>query len=106
MRLFAALFRRKHMPPGHIWRGKIRLSKEVTLKHLQDLKDKFEIEEQNMFYLRNAYLTPEQSFGHARALGKNQERYVATMTKRKEYYDNVTIESRLAHLRVNEPWDV
>lgn len=47
----------------------------------------------------------EQSFGHARALGKNQENYVKTMTKRKEYYENVSVESRLAHLRVKEAWE-
>ncbi|ENN80647.1 uncharacterized protein LOC109533418 [Dendroctonus ponderosae] len=105
MKLFAALWRRKHMPPGHIWRGKHRLYKEVTSMHLSQLKDNLATEEKNMFYLRHAFITPEQSAGHARALGKNQMNYVKTMTKRKEYYENVSIESRLGHLRVNEGWD-
>ncbi|CAG9769942.1 unnamed protein product [Ceutorhynchus assimilis] len=105
MRLFPALFRRKHMPPGHIWRGKRRLYKEVTPEHIQGLKNRLEMEERNMFYLRHAFITPEQSFGHAKALGKNEENYFKTMTKRKEYYENVSIESRLAHLRVKEGWD-
>lgn len=57
MRLFYALLRRKHMPNGHIYRGKNRLYKEVTGEHVQELKNQFRIEEQNMFYLRHPYLT-------------------------------------------------
>lgn len=57
MRLFFALLRRKHMPNGHIYRGKNRLYKEVTLEDMQKLRNEFRIEEQNMFYLRHPYLT-------------------------------------------------
>lgn len=57
MRLFYALLRRKHMPNGHIYRGKNRLYKEVTLEDMQKLRNEFRIEEQNMFYLRHPYLT-------------------------------------------------
>ncbi|CAH1118514.1 unnamed protein product [Phaedon cochleariae] len=105
MRIFQALFRRKHLPNGHIYRGKNRIVKEVTIDDLQKLKTLFEIEEQNMFYLRHAFLTPEQSSGHGRALGKNEANFIKTKTKQKPFYDNVTIESRLAHLRVNEGWE-
>jgi len=93
------------MPPGNIWSGKRKLYKEVTPEHVQGLKNQFAIEEQNMFYLRHAYLTPEQSSGHGKALGKNDENYIKTMTKKKEYYENVSIESRLAHLRIKEGWE-
>lgn len=47
----------------------------------------------------------EQSYGHAQALGKNEANYYKTVTKRKEFYQNVTAESRLAHLRHGEAWD-
>lgn len=47
----------------------------------------------------------EQSFGHAQALGKNEANFIKTKTKSKPFFENVTIESRLAHLRVNEAWD-
>ncbi|KAJ8913710.1 hypothetical protein NQ315_007427 [Exocentrus adspersus] len=105
MRLFQALCRRKHMPNGHIYRGKNRIVKEPKWEDIQKVKNKFEIEEQNMFYLRHAYLTPEQSSGHAKALGKNEANYIKTKTKVKPFYDHVTIEGVLGHLRVREAWD-
>ncbi|XP_019876776.1 uncharacterized protein LOC109604687 [Aethina tumida] len=104
MRIFQALFRKK-MPNGHIFRGKNRLYKQVTKADVQKLKNEFEIEEKNMFLLRHSYLTKEQSFGHAKALGKNEQNFINLITKNKEFKDNVTLESRLAHLRVREPWD-
>lgn len=58
MRLFCALFRRKHMPNGHIYRGKDRIVKPVTLADVTQLKNSWEIEEKNMFLLRHSYLTP------------------------------------------------
>lgn len=56
MRLFSALLRRR-MPHGHIYRGKDRLVKPVTLRDVTEMKNKFAIEEENMFYLRHSYLT-------------------------------------------------
>lgn len=56
MRLFGALLRRK-MPRGNIYSGKDRLVKPVTLKDVTDMKNKFNIEEENMFYMRHPYLT-------------------------------------------------
>ncbi|CAH2005378.1 unnamed protein product [Acanthoscelides obtectus] len=105
MRLFQALFRRKHLPNGNIYTGKHRIVREPTIKDLQNLRNHFEIEERNMFLLRHPYLTPEQSSGHARALGKIEANTIKTLTRPKPYKDHVTIESRLAHLRVNEAWD-
>ncbi|XP_018564491.1 ribosomal protein 63, mitochondrial [Anoplophora glabripennis] len=105
MRIFQALFRRKHMPNGHIYRGKNRLYREPQVEDVVKLRNRFEIEEENMFYLRHAYLTPEQSYGHAKALGKNEENFIKTKTKRRPFYDHITIEGTLAHLRVKEPWD-
>lgn len=57
MRLFAALCRRRHMPNGHIYRGKNRIVRPVLWEHKQQLRNEFEITEKNMFYLRNPYLT-------------------------------------------------
>ncbi|CAH1382524.1 hypothetical protein MTP99_006493 [Tenebrio molitor] len=105
MRLFGALCRRKHMPNGHIWRGKDRLSKPVTISDVQQLRNDFEIQEKNMFYLRHSYLTPEQSFGHARELGKREENFLKMITRKKDFKDNITIESVLGHLRYKEAWD-
>ncbi|KAL1501041.1 hypothetical protein ABEB36_006445 [Hypothenemus hampei] len=104
MRLFVALCK-KRMPNGHIYRGKHRLYKEVTKDDLRNLREHLEVEEKNMFYLRHSYLTPEQSFGHARALGKREENRIKIVTTRKDYYEHVKLESRLGHLRVNEGWD-
>lgn len=58
MRLFFPNFAKLKMPNGHIFRGKNRLVKQVTLGDIAKLRTQFEIEEKNMFYLRHAYLTP------------------------------------------------
>ena len=57
MRLFYALLRRKHMPNGHIYRGKDRLYREVTPLHLSQLRKGLAIEEHNMYLLTRPYLT-------------------------------------------------
>lgn len=57
MRLFGALFRRKYMPNGHIFRGKQRLFKEIKARDLQKIRNEFEIEEKNMFLLRHPFMT-------------------------------------------------
>ncbi|KAF2898465.1 hypothetical protein ILUMI_07712 [Ignelater luminosus] len=106
MRLFQTLFRRKHMPNGHIYRGKDRIVKPVTKEDLAKLRLDFEIEERNMFYLRHPYLTREQSHGHTKVLGRQEANYIKLLReKNKDYYDNVTVESRLGHLRYKEAWD-
>ncbi|XP_017781056.1 PREDICTED: ribosomal protein 63, mitochondrial [Nicrophorus vespilloides] len=105
MKLFQALFRRKGMPNGHIYRGKQRLVKEVTPRDMQKLRNEYAIEEKNMFYLRHPYLTMEESKGHAIALGKVERNLLAMKMKQKEFKDNVRLEDRLNHLRFKESWD-
>lgn len=58
MKLFQVLCRYRNNPKGNIFTGKYRLVKKVTFEDIQKLRDQFEIEEQNMFYLRHPYLTP------------------------------------------------
>lgn len=58
MRLFSALFRRRYMPNGHIYRGKDKIIKPITKEDLSQLRLDLEIQEKNMFYLRHSYLTP------------------------------------------------
>ncbi|KAJ3651187.1 hypothetical protein Zmor_017240 [Zophobas morio] len=106
MRLFQALCRRSRMPNGDIWRGKNRLGIPVTIRDVQKLRNDLEIEEKNMFLLRHSYLTPEQSSGHGRALGKNEANYIKTIVaKKKDFKENITIEEVLGHLRHKEAWD-
>lgn len=111
------------MPGGNIYRGKYRIVETVTRQDVQDLKNKLAIEEENMFYLRHSFLTPvsifllkfylnkiacyvkEQSFGHAKALGKREQFLLKQIQKPKEYKKHITLESRLAHLRYNEAWE-
>ncbi|KAK9695511.1 Mitochondrial ribosome protein 63 [Popillia japonica] len=93
------------MPNGHIYRGKNRLYKEVTLEDMQKLRNEFRIEEQNMFYLRHPYLTQEQSQGHAKALQKSEKRMENFIKTKKPFKEHVTLESRLGHLRYSERWD-
>ncbi|KAB0791022.1 hypothetical protein PPYR_02822 [Photinus pyralis] len=105
MRLFHYLLGRKSLPNSFPFRGKNRKAKPVTKDDYWKLKTDFEIEEKNMFYLRHAYLTPEQSAGHAKALNLPQKRLMGLLCRKRNFYDNVSIESRLAHLRCNEVWD-
>ncbi|KAK9880638.1 hypothetical protein WA026_011878 [Henosepilachna vigintioctopunctata] len=105
MKIFQVLLRRTYMPNGHIHRGKQKLIKEPTIKDIQKLKNQFAIEEENMFYLRHPYLTAEQSYGHAHALGRQEERMKRLLAVKKDFKENVTIESRLGHLRHKESWD-
>ncbi|KAF5281866.1 hypothetical protein FQR65_LT14510 [Abscondita terminalis] len=93
------------MPNGHIHRGKDKLIKPVTKDDYWKLKTDFEIEEKNMFYLRHSFLTPEQSHGHAKALNLPQERLMKLVKRKRNFYDDVTLESRLGHLRYQEHWD-
>ncbi|KAK4878159.1 hypothetical protein RN001_010665 [Aquatica leii] len=105
MRLFFALCRRRHMPNGHIHRGKDRIIKPVTKDDYWKLKTNIEIEEKNMFYLRNSYLTKEQSHGHSKALNIPQDRLMSLIKRKRKFYDDVTLESRLGHLRYSEAWE-
>jgi len=97
----------KNTVPGHIFRGKRRLVKKVTLKSMNQLINEYELQEKNMLYLRFPYITQEQSKGHAKELQKKE--------KKLEFWNNnpitlpfkphVKIEDRLSHLRVKEVWD-
>ncbi|CAG9104509.1 hypothetical protein JYU34_012021 [Plutella xylostella] len=106
MRLSLVLFRRNRLPNGHIHRGKDRLIKRVEPVHLRKLQEDFAIEEKNMLYLRHPYLTEEQSFGHAKALGKQEKRKEGFQEETRRIFKNdVTLFERLLHLRVGEGWD-
>ncbi|OWR53755.1 hypothetical protein KGM_201778 [Danaus plexippus plexippus] len=106
MKLSSILFRRNLLPNGHIFRGKDRLVKRVEPKHLRQLEQDFTVEEQNMFYLRHPYLTEAESYGHSKALGKQEARINKLHDIRRQIFkEDVTIYERLKHLRVNESWD-
>lgn len=47
----------KRTVPGHIFRGKRRLVKRVGLETMNTMIKGYEIEEENMKYLRNPYIT-------------------------------------------------
>lgn len=47
----------KKSPNGHIFRGKHRLVKPVSNRSVRTLHREYELQEQNMIYLLNPYLT-------------------------------------------------
>ena len=97
---------KRKLPNGHIFRGKDRLVKIVTNYELLKLKYDLAQEEENMFYLRHPYLTPEQSHGHAKALGKREERKIKILaTNESRFKKNVTLNEMLGHLRYAEAWE-
>ncbi|XP_059053876.1 large ribosomal subunit protein mL63 [Achroia grisella] len=106
MRITTVLFRRNRLPNGHLFRGKDRLVKKVETKHLNRIKQDFAVEEQNMFYLRFPYLSEVESSGHAKALGKREQRKEKILEQNHRYFkEDVTLYERLKHLRVSEGWE-
>ncbi|PSN31005.1 hypothetical protein C0J52_20466 [Blattella germanica] len=104
MRLAALLFSRKG-PNGHKWRGKYRLVKEVTPDARRLQVSEYQLEEQNMFYLRHPYLTLEQSQGHAKDLQKKDKWRENFRNIRTTYKEPVTLEKHYAHLRYKDVWE-
>ncbi|XP_046385694.1 ribosomal protein 63, mitochondrial [Ischnura elegans] len=104
MRLSLILLRKK-MPPGNIFTGKHRLVKIVTKEDMAKARNDYAIEERNMLYLRNPYLSEEQSFGHAKALGKHEQWIRDWRVKRQKRKENVSICDHLSHLSVKEAWE-
>lgn len=47
----------KKTVPGHIFRGKRRLVRQVKMSHIQMRLDEFAVQEKNMALLRKPYLT-------------------------------------------------
>lgn len=47
----------KKTVPGHIFRGKKRLVKEVTAQAMNQQMRDYQIQEENMLYLRHPYIT-------------------------------------------------
>lgn len=60
--------------PGHIFRGKKKIVKQVTPEHTQKTKQAFELQERNMQLLLRPYLTQEESSGHAKMLKKTEQK--------------------------------
>ncbi|XP_069679446.1 large ribosomal subunit protein mL63 [Periplaneta americana] len=104
MRLALLLFSRKG-PPGHIWRGKRKLLKEVTPLARNNLRNDYVREEENMFYLRHPYLTIEQSCGHAAALNKKEEWLDNFRRIRLKQKPHFTMEEQYSHLKVKDAWE-
>uniref|UniRef100_A0A0P4WT07 Ribosomal protein 63, mitochondrial n=2 Tax=Scylla TaxID=6760 RepID=A0A0P4WT07_SCYOL len=104
MRLALVLLR-KRMPNGHIHTGKHRLYPKVTKMDTADMKRRLEIEEQNMLILRYPYLTLDQSWGHAQALGKGKAFCDKMKNFSEKWLPNVTIEERFETLRNKDIWD-
>lgn len=130
MRLSVVQFFKKSVN-GHIFRGKYRLVKRVSLQAMNTLQKEYEIQDRNMFLLRHPYLTPvsslkpirkiqffyyfpivpplvtlqEESHGHAKALGKTANKIDMWNNSRVTMKPSVTLEERLAHLNVSKSWD-
>lgn len=97
----------KKTVPGHIFRGKRRLIKPVSKRAIETLRRDYERQEQNMLLLRHAYLTVEESSGHAKELGKTEAKIAMWNDQRtlRKMKPHITIEERLAHLKVKEAWE-
>ncbi|XP_050715299.1 ribosomal protein 63, mitochondrial-like [Eriocheir sinensis] len=104
MRLALTLLRKK-MPNGHIYIGKHRMIPKPTPEAMEGMTKRLQVEERNMFILRHPYLTIEQSFGHAGALGKSQAFFQRRRNEEEKWMPNVTLEERFETLRNDDKWD-
>ncbi|CAO1391505.1 unnamed protein product [Diamesa hyperborea] len=97
----------KRTVPGHIFRGKKRLVKQVSRRSMDTMIREFELQEKNMLLLRNPYLSVEQSSGHAKALNKqeNKLKFWNNNPIKPPLKDHVKIADRLAHLNVKSVWE-
>ncbi|XP_037779735.1 ribosomal protein 63, mitochondrial-like, partial [Penaeus monodon] len=84
---------------------KDRIVPKIKEGHLAGLKKRLQQEEENMFYLRHPYLTLDQSWGHAKELGKHEEWLNKKNIERQKYKPDVTIEERYKTLRNTDVWD-
>ncbi|XP_045584376.1 large ribosomal subunit protein mL63 [Procambarus clarkii] len=104
MRLSLLLLRRK-MPNGYIYGGKHRKYPKVTELEVGNAVKGLKVEEENMFYLRHPYLTLDQSWGHAQALGKGKAFIRKMYAAQQKVKPTVTLEERYTTLRNTDVWD-
>ncbi|XP_013116774.1 uncharacterized protein LOC106094132 [Stomoxys calcitrans] len=97
----------KDTVPGHIFRGKRRLVKPVSLRAMETLRREYEREDKIMLLLRHPYLTVEESAGHVKDLKKSEAKIAMWNDAKtaKKMKPHVTLEDRLMHLKVKEAWD-
>jgi len=76
------------------------------MKDLNQMRDDFEREQQNMLLLRYPYLTVAQDTGHMKHK-RSEKNYIEMYREitRKKFIKEITFADRLAHLRVTEAWD-
>jgi len=105
MRLVSFLLNRR-LPPGRIYAGKHRIIHKFGEENSNRLRNRFAIEEQNMFYLRHPFLSSEEASGFSKELGKHEKWMANVKSKVKPYRPNATLEDRLvAPLNTAKNWD-
>ncbi|XP_046829816.1 ribosomal protein 63, mitochondrial [Vespa crabro] len=102
MRLGTFLLR-KEIP--YRFRGKYRKIKNPTFEDLLKLRHDIEREERNMLILRHPYLTSQQSAGHMSHKERPTLGQIYGKLKDEKFSKCITIQDRLSHLKVLEPWD-
>jgi len=108
MRLNLILLARFKKPvPGSIYIGKNRRGAKVEEHSVEGAIKRLQQEEENMLILRNPYLTLNQSWGHAKELGKHEawvrEKYLA---RQKHQRTDQRVEDHYNHLRSRDSWEV
>jgi len=85
---------------------KYRKVKKPSIEDLNQMRDDFNREQQNMLLLRYPYLTIQQEIGHMipKKMEKNYMEMFRKM-KREKFSKEVTLADHLAHLRITEAWD-
>ncbi|XP_054276298.1 uncharacterized protein LOC128995338 [Macrosteles quadrilineatus] len=108
MRLSDILFRGFKIP-GARFRGKTRMVKKVTPLAMNDLRNDYRLEEQNMLYLRHPFLTLEQSKLLKEHLKQQHvPAVINSIAERNEKYakKSLRIVDYLKHLNKSTDWDV
>ncbi|XP_067132516.1 large ribosomal subunit protein mL63 [Centruroides vittatus] len=102
--LYRNVFSFNRRIPGHLYRGKIRIVPPVTNKRKCVMWKEMLLEEENIMYLSNPYLTEEQEKGYMEALGK-EEFWHYMLVKEKKFLENRFIEDHLSHMNVTRCWE-
>lgn len=90
-----------------LFSGKHRIPRVVNTATKRILLRQLALEEENLFYLRQPYLSQEQEQGHTSALNKRRERIAQIRAQKIEMkmLKHVSFDDRLQHLKVAESWE-
>jgi len=93
--------------PGNLYRGKNRIVRPVTARHMKDVRKEFDRQDEIMYLLRYPYLTVAECQGVNKALQihENKLAKLKEAQQLKGLRKDITIVERLYHLTGGDKWE-